>query len=298
MMEFQKLSGDELVARLLELESLEGLQAFLTACRKELEQLRLRCSDQDWNEFVDSESASQLRQAFSEDPYCARGLLKPRGYAGDAVLIDYIYGTCALPDETSPRGSRINKWMASESKAFEAVRHRRKLAAIYIDKAIAKDPAARILSIACGHLRELTLCHFDRAQWAGELIAVDQDAKSLAVVHQTYGDERIKAQRLRISSLLDETADLGKFDLIYSTGLTDYLDDSLVRALSSWCKRSLNVGGVSFLANFDQCEERGFMETVMEWPLIYRNQAKFGALVGAKCKTFSDHIGVVCYAEF
>lgn len=65
--------------------------------------------------------------------------------------------------------------MRRNSQAFQAVRHRRALLASQVDATIAANPKARILSIACGHLREFSLCRFDAKVWQGELIALDQD---------------------------------------------------------------------------------------------------------------------------
>lgn len=292
--------GEDLVAALMTVEVERGLDEFIGSCRRELELFRLRLPQTEWQTFIHSESAQRLRHTFLDDAYVRRGFEKPRGYAGDAVLLDYIYETCPIPDETSKRGLQIYRWMCRESKAFQAVRARKALVASYIDDAILKNPSARVLSVACGHLREFALCKFDRSFWNGELIAIDQDRASLTVVSNTYGESQVRTQRLAISSLLNRSAKLGKFDLIYSAGLLDYLDDDLVRSLSSWCGQSLETGGLLLLANFRECEERGFMEAVMQWPLIYRTGGQLSALVdraAGNTRTFQDNQGILAYSE-
>jgi extracellular factor (EF) 3-hydroxypalmitic acid methyl ester biosynthesis protein len=234
--------GDSLVERLLDIERRQSLSSFMEASRTELELFRRSIDATIWKGFVDSEAAANLRPVFLADPYTQRGLVKPRGYAGDAVLLDYIYETTPIPEFTSKRGSRIYRWMCKESKAFHAVRYRRELIAKRIDAAISANPAARILSIACGHLREFALCKFDLRKWNGELVALDQDPASLAIVANTYRTQSIIPTRASIGALVSGTIELGKFDLIYAAGLLDYLDDSTVSALTNWCRQSLNHG--------------------------------------------------------
>jgi extracellular factor (EF) 3-hydroxypalmitic acid methyl ester biosynthesis protein len=236
---------------------------------------------------------------FLEDPYTRRGLEKPRGYAGDAVLLDFIYGTAPLPDNTTRTGLRIHKWMSEQSQAFHAVRARRALSARYIDDAISKNPRARILSIACGHLREFSLCKFDSSLWEGELLAIDQDPLSLEVVSNTHSCTHVKPVHIPIAKLLNGTAKLGKFDLIYSMGLLDYLSDELVHALVSWSTESLNPEGVLLFANFQQCAERGFMESVMRWSLTYRTSNELSRFMNPSAGTiqsFEDKHKIIAFA--
>lgn len=286
-----------LVERLFAIEHENGLPAFLSSCRTELEALRKAVNHTVWQKFVASDAVVALRNTLLDDPYTKRGFDKPRGYAGDAVLLDFIYGTAPLPENTPKRGVQINRWMYRESKAFAAVRSRRLLCAQYIDDAVLKNSTARILSVACGHLREYALCRLDKTLWTGELVALDQDRASLSVVSGTYLDGHIRTHRAAISSLLDGSANIGKFDLIYSAGLLDYLDDHLVTAFARWCVEALNPGGVVVLANFTSCEERGFMESVMHWPLLYRTEEDLRRLVPGPARTFQDSMGVIAYAE-
>ena len=290
-------TGTELVQKLFAIEQNEGLHTFLGSCQIELEAFRQRVPKGVWQTFVASDAASALRGKFLDDPYTRRGFEKPRGYAGDAVLLDFIYGAAPLPEDTPKRGLRINEWMCSESEAFAAVRSRRLLCARYIDEAVARDSTARVLSVACGHLREYALCRFDRTLWRGELVALDQDRASLAVVSSTYGDGHVRTRRAAISSLLDGSVDIGKFDLIYSAGLLDYLDDRLVTALATWCIDALNPGGKLLLANFTGCGERGYMEGVMHWPLVYRTEKDLRRLLPVPACTFLEDSGVIAYGE-
>ena len=125
MAEWSAGTGDELVDALMAIDTSDGLPAFLSACRSELDVFRTSVPAAKWQEFVQSRAADRLRSAFLDDPYTRRGYEKPRGYAGDAVLLDYIYQTCPIPEQTSRRGLGIYSWMCTESKAFRAVRSRK-----------------------------------------------------------------------------------------------------------------------------------------------------------------------------
>ena len=130
---------------------------------------------------------------------------------------------------------------------------------------------------------------------------VDQDPASLRVIANTYHSPRIVPPRASIARLLDGTAELGKFDFIYAAGLLDYLDDATVCADTAWCRSSLTAGGSILLANFSECDERGFMESVMQWPLVYRSAPLLaelvGKVVGPEVTSFRDPLGIVAYSE-
>src|ERR1700730_8656601 len=50
---------------------------------------RLRSSEPAWTEFVGMCLAHPLRELVHQDPFTYRTFSKPRGYAGDAVMLDY-----------------------------------------------------------------------------------------------------------------------------------------------------------------------------------------------------------------
>lgn len=72
-----------------------------------------------------------VMQLLQQDPFTSRAFRKPRGYAGDAVMLDYIYAAedgFALPDldKSSELGRRINQY-TSNGAAPRAVRARRRI---------------------------------------------------------------------------------------------------------------------------------------------------------------------------
>jgi hypothetical protein len=75
-----------------------------------------------------------------------------------------------------------------------------------------------------------------------------------------------------VRQLLARKSKLGKFDFIYSTGLYDYLQQPLGRRLTMRLFNMLKCGGKLLIGNFcTGIRERGYMETYMDWPLVFRS---------------------------
>jgi extracellular factor (EF) 3-hydroxypalmitic acid methyl ester biosynthesis protein len=85
-------------------------------------------SDQEWTEFARyARENHELRNWVYQDPMTRRAYEKPRGYAGDAVMMDYLYGIHGYHDaaaETSTLGREIYEYIRG-SLAPSAVRYRR-----------------------------------------------------------------------------------------------------------------------------------------------------------------------------
>src|SRR5262249_11943579 len=115
-----------------------------------------------------------------QDLYTRRAFERPRGYAGDAAMLDYIYSGDP-PDGTTPLGGEVFRVTAGDSIA-QSVVARRDLLAARIDTTAAWQERPVILSVGCGHLREAQVARAVRPGWGGTLYALDQDEASLAVV--------------------------------------------------------------------------------------------------------------------
>jgi hypothetical protein len=63
-------------------------------------------------------------------------------------------------------------------------------------------------------------------------------------------------------------------DIIYSSGLCDYLDPRLFRALICRCHEHLKPGGTLLLGNFTQYPDSLFLDKLLRWELIYRTEAE------------------------
>ena len=235
-----------------------------------------------------------LHNVLMEDPFCARSARRPRGYPGDAALIDIIYDK-ASPDPMTRRGRELFD-VTVKFQAAEGVRQRRAYAETLVTSAWAAGK--RILVLACGHFREGdALIGKDIAN----ITLVDQDEISLAVIRNNHG-ERANLQAANVFRYLRAAVGRGdQFDLVYTLGLTDYLDGPTMELLHRLAKACLAPGGSFLLANFLPGHLGiGWMDAVMDWQLIYRDEADLKAFadgVGLTARTWRDATDSIVFCE-
>ncbi|HMO14384.1 MAG TPA: class I SAM-dependent methyltransferase [Pirellulaceae bacterium] len=233
-----------------------------------------------WNETTKLCRQHGIFQTLHEDPFVRRAYEKPRGYPGDAVLLDYIYDQdLAKPlNSASPLGTRIHRW-TTQSSACNGVKSRRAFIAAFIDRLVSERPSVEIMSVACGHFREADISSAILRRKLKRIVGVDSDAASLALVDEVYGRLNIETIETQARRMLTGRIDFGKFDFIFSAGLFDYLSDQNCRQLCSRWFSMLKPGGFLLLTNFfDNIEGVGFMEAFMDWRLIYRNRLQMMAM--------------------
>lgn len=240
-------------------------------------------------------------------PVTRRSLEKPRGYPGDAPLLDLIYGvgdTLETPHPATIAG-QVHFYVV-HSTACRAVRWRREIIAAEIAKLVAAEAGGlSILSVACGHLREFELLPRATTDRIGVFHALDQDAQSLAEVDRCYGSKgRIRTVEGSVKSIIRKKTTFADLDFVYSAGLFDYLAPPIAMRLIEHLFGFLKPGGRLLVANFTPAvEDVGYMETFMDWRLIYRTPSELNQLFGslpsvevAGTKSFTDQRGAVAYA--
>ena len=94
-----------------------------------------------------------------------------------------------------------------------------------------------------------------------------------------------------------------KYDLIYCSGLFDYLNDRLIKAINAYLYDRLLPGGLLVAGNFAPNNPiRNLMEHTLEWFLIYRDQAQMTALApdeasAADCEIKMEPSGTNIFLE-
>ena len=240
-----------------------------------LREIRDASEPTQWVSFVRSMCLTHpVRRIVHEDPFTWRSFSKPRGYPGDAATLDLIYFPAAADmDSLSATGRDVFRWTSS-APACEAVRNRRVVLARAIDEAAEEAARPRILSVACGHMREVELSKAIAAGLVGEVVALDQDASSLKVVEECYGASGIRAVPGSVRTLLRGANGFRDFDLVYSAGLYDYLSRDLAQRLTARLFSMVRPGGRLLIANFlPGIRDVGYMESYMDWNLIYRSES-------------------------
>lgn len=238
-----------------------------------------------WRRFVELARAHPLRALLHEDPLTRWAFQRPRGYPGDAVLLDMVYRqgeeALRLLAGGTPRGRRIHEWLLQHSGVLD-IRRRRDLLAELIDEEAERTSLPHVLSIACGHLREAQLSRAVREGRVGRFVAFDQDEESLRLIQREqtqYGVEPIHGS---IRTLLVGGCSIGEFDLVYAAGLLDYLPQHVAKRFVLAAFRLLRSGGRLVVSNvLPNVLSNGYMEAYMDWNLIYRSESDLADLGGA-----------------
>lgn len=275
-----------------------------------LRELRANFDRDTWlNIVIPKVRRHPLASLVHECPLTQHSFSRPRGYPGDAGLLDLIYHHESAQDclsEATVAGRAVFDFTVAVS-ACEAVRQRRTMLAQKIDEVASTRVGAEILSVACGHLREAELSNALVSGSVGKLIATDQDRNSLNVV-AGYADSisnSIETRQLSVRDFLGNRHTLAGFDLVYAAGLYDYLDERLASRLTRRLFSLLNPGGRLLVANFlNDIWEIPYMEAYMDWHLLYRSEAQIRAFASEipleelnKIIYFEDDAKCVGYLE-
>jgi extracellular factor (EF) 3-hydroxypalmitic acid methyl ester biosynthesis protein len=230
-------------------------------------------------------------------PFMRRTNLKPRGYAGDYIMMKMIY----LNDyEGNSTFSKLMHKHPLEHTAAQAVRNRRKLIIETFKKLQADNASAhdriRILSVACGpayELQDILASSSDECEkYHFTLLDQDQSALDEAAklinqlkkeykmkINVRYLNESVRTM-LKSSYLVEKW---GKFDFIYSMGLFDYLTPPVAAGVLKKLYELLEAGGHLLIGNFHVSNpSRCYMEYWHDWVLYYRTEEEFLSLLPEK----------------
>lgn len=232
-------------------------------------------------------------------PMHRRAYEKPLGYAGD-------YRMMMLMLQKGYEGTSIySRFLHHVSKNYSfgrMVPTREEALRQVIREALSKDRPVRILSLACGPAFELQnlIRKIDKVNHPVEFILIDQDEETMRYCHEAVsrsilerGAEfaaKISLNCLHLSIrqvLQPKDAQERQFiesnvqgvDLIYSSGLFDYLPQSIAKKLVRKLYKSLRSGGQLWIGNLAECPDTTWMmEHVLAWHLEYRTNETMIAL--------------------
>ncbi|WP_353646471.1 class I SAM-dependent methyltransferase [Mesorhizobium sp. WSM2239] len=239
-----------------------------------LHELRRQTAPAVWQRLIPSAQKHPVADYLMEDPFTRWSFEKPRGYSGDARLLDIYYKHSSADElvaSSSPLGREIYGY-TSEAASSAAGRERRNILARTVDETARRLENAEVLAIACGHLREAEL---SEALATGKLkrwVGLDQDPVSVGIVNRDLAGTAVEAVDGSVRGILRRAYTLGTFDLVYASGLYDYLPRAIGIRLLQRAMELVKPGGEFLFANFsDEITTDGYMETFMDWPLILRS---------------------------
>jgi extracellular factor (EF) 3-hydroxypalmitic acid methyl ester biosynthesis protein len=274
---------------------------------------------------IDPESAllhrsyaqSALHPLVLRAPFVYRTFAKPLGYAGDYEMVNQLLG-----DPRQGSSTYIQLVNATFLRAAVAQAHRNRIDILvdYLQRAVElsqqEEREVRILNIGCGPAVELqrllatgsdvsrlkfTLVDFSKEtlDYTRSKVEAAKALKSTAV-EVNYVQESVH-DLLRRSSRQQALDNDAGFDFIYCAGLFDYLSDKVCSRLIRYFLSRANPGASMLLTNVHANNpERYGMEHLLEWHLIYRDEAQMLEVmseVGSSIKLYRDASGVNLFAE-
>lgn len=265
--------------------------------------LRSELGPEDWKRWVATVfNVHPVAGMLREDPLTGRCFEKPRGYAGDAELLDLVYEPIA-PGSLSARARSVYGYTYCSGGSV-SVRWRRDFLTHCIDQVAQTRHAPVVVSIACGHLREVQQSSAMRRGGIGRLVGIDHDATSLTGADQAMGPGGLEPVQASIRDILTARVELPPADLIYASGILDYLTTPIAVGLMRRCRQALVPGGILVVANLTPTLlDAGYMEAAMDWWLTYRALHDLEQAAGAAARSgdmiqmISDPLGNLAIAR-
>jgi len=226
-------------------------------------------------------------------PFINRTYTKPLGYAGDYEMMNMIVRNGL--EGRSLFAKLVNSYLLDQAPAH-AVRNR----VTFLTKKIAEETARRaqqgktadIFCVACGPAWE-AVNFIEQNPLADEanfcLLDFNQETlqhttnKIDQVLKNKHRKTKVKLVKNSVQNLL-RAGGRGKppeaeYDVVYCSGLYDYLNDSVCKSLNTYFFDLLKPDGLLVVGNFAPSTPiKNFMGHMLEWFLIYRDSHQLATL--------------------
>lgn len=265
-------------------------EPFIVRLRGYLDDINAEAALVEENQAVAHRAFAQhaLHPLLLRAPFVFRTYTKPLGYAGDYQMVNQL-----LDDPRQGPGTYFQIVNAAFLATPVARAHRGRIDMLVeflsdqADAARAAGRPFRVLNLGCGpavevqrflqeypepHWLEFELVDFSEStlDWTRGRLDACNAALPRPATFQYVNDS---VQRL-LKRPLEEGASTGEFDAIYCAGLFDYLPDKVCARLLMYFASRLRRRGRVLVGNVHACTPgRYAMEHILEWYLIYRDEA-------------------------
>jgi extracellular factor (EF) 3-hydroxypalmitic acid methyl ester biosynthesis protein len=249
-------------------------------------------------------------------PFIFRTYTKPLGYAGDYQMVNQI-----LDDPRQGPSTYFQMVNTAFLQTSVATAHRNRIDMLVdflnrmADAARQAGRPFRIMNAGCGPATEIQrflqsyphpeFLSFELVDFSEETLAwtrnrlksiEDSIGKSVSI---NYVHDSVH-QLLKRRTDADQ-AGASEFDAVYCAGLFDYLSDKVCSRLMAHFATLIRPGGTLLVTNVHSSNPMRFvMEHLLEWYLIYRDEAKLASLLPEQTlnrNIYLDPTGVNIFAE-
>lgn len=258
---------------------------------------------------------SALHPLLLRAPFVFRTYTKPLGYAGDYEMVNQLLSD---PRQGPTTYFQIVNATFLQSAVAAAHRNRIDLLVDYLVRMAERARAAgrpyRLLNVGCGPAVEIQrfikeypnpeLLSFQLVDFSEETLAYTRNHIETALAS---AGAKVQVEYLHhsvhdlLKRRISPDPSLQEFDSVYCAGLFDYLSDKVCARLLSYFASRTYPGGAVLATNVHSNNPEKFsMEHMLEWYLIYRDEAKMEALLPPNSRdprVYVDTTGVNVFVE-
>jgi len=215
-----------------------------------------------------------------------RAFEKPHGYPGDYTTLELVYDDRVVSEGI---GKYLDRY-GINSPYSQAIRLRKDLMRDLLAAFIAgsTQPELTILNLASGGCREIReLCRRELPHTGKvHFVCIDQDTRALdfsreklsGIVPANLTVDLVQGNILRLEDL--DLGPDGRFDMIYSIGIADYLQDRMLKKIFQDSFKKLAPGGRLVVAYKDKDRHKPIaFHWYGDWYFIPRNEQELLGLV-------------------
>lgn len=141
-----------------------------------------------------------------------------------------------------------------------------------------------IMSLGSGSARAIieTLRQVNDNGYKCNATLVDRSRSALRYSQMLAEEKGVGASMAWVQGRLEEFVKNGRNhppDVVEMVGIMDYFDDATAKAVIREVHKLLAPGGVLITCNIRKNPEEGFLTTVLEWPMVYREPVELAKIM-------------------